>query len=76
MDGADRRAERFRSFVVGGLIGASAVIATARRRRRARARRAAPHAAGLAAFEDAPCYEETIEGEAATSRASKEPGRR
>jgi len=40
MDGADRRAERFRSYVVGGLIGASAVIATARRRRRARARRA------------------------------------
>jgi preprotein translocase subunit Sec61beta len=76
MDGADRRSERFRSFVVGGLIGASAVIATARRRRRARARRAAPHAAGLAAFEDAPCYEETIERETATSRASKEPGRR
>ena len=31
---------------------------------------------GLAAFEDAPCYEETIERETATSRASTEPGRR
>jgi len=62
MDGADRRANRFRSFLVGGVIGASAVIATARRRRRIKARRASPNrAAGLAAFEDAPCYRETLE---------------
>jgi hypothetical protein len=76
MDGADRRAERFRSFLVGGLIGASAVIATARRRRRARAHKAPEHAAGLAAFEDAPCYQETVEREAASARAPREPGRR
>ena len=77
MDGADRRADRLRSLLVGGVIGASAVIATARRRRRAKARRASPtHAAGLAAFEDAPCYQETIELEAANARASREPGRR
>jgi hypothetical protein len=75
MDGADRRGERFRSLLVGGVIGASAVIATARRRRR-RARKAAPHAAGLAAFEDAPCYQETLEREAATRRGTREPGRR
>jgi len=62
MDGADRRANRFRSFLVGGVIGASAVIATARRRRRIKARRASPtRAAGLSAFEDAPCYRETLE---------------
>jgi hypothetical protein len=76
MDGADRRADRFRSLLVGGVIGASAVLATARRRRRAKARRTEPHAAGLAAFEDAPCYQETIEREAATARAPREPGRR
>lgn len=62
MDGADRRANRFRSYLVGGLIGASAVIATARRRRRIKARRASPNRpAGLAAFEDAPCYRETLD---------------
>jgi hypothetical protein len=78
MDGADRRSDRFRSLLVGGVIGASAVIATARRRRRLKARRTAPNrrAAGLAAFEDAPCYRETIELEAANARASREPGRR
>lgn len=50
-----------RSFVFGGLLGASAVIATVRRRRGATRRAAAP--AGLAAFEDAPCYRETVEKE-------------
>lgn len=76
MDGADRRSERLRSMLVGGLIGASAVIATARRRRRARSRSLAAHASGLAAFEDAPCYQETIEREAANARAAREPGPR
>jgi hypothetical protein len=59
MDGDDRRG-RARSFVIGGLVGASAAIAAARRRGdRARARsdrRTTP--AGLAAFESAPCYRE------------------
>jgi hypothetical protein len=50
-----------RSFVLGGLLGASAVIATVRRRRGAARRADAP--AGLAAFEDAPCYRETVERE-------------
>ena len=69
MDGDERRAERLRSLLVGGLIGASAVIATARRRRR----RGAPgHAEGLAAFEDAPCYQELIERDAVTARARGE----
>jgi hypothetical protein len=78
MDGPDRRADRIRSLLVGGVIGASAVIATARRRRRIKARRASPTrtSAGLAAFEEAPCYQETVELEAASARASTEPGRR
>jgi hypothetical protein len=73
MDGGDRKAERLRSFLVGGVIGASAVIATARRRRRARGRSLPTHASGLAAFEDAPCYQETIEREAASARVAREP---
>jgi hypothetical protein len=57
MDG-ERRSERLRTFVLGGLVGASAVLAAARRRRGAAKR---PPRAGLAAFEDAPCYRELVE---------------
>ena len=46
-----------RSFVLGGLLGASAAAA-ARRRLRPR-RRETP--AGLGAFESAPCYREVAE---------------
>jgi cob(I)alamin adenosyltransferase len=53
----DARAKRLRSFLLGGLVGASAALSVARRRRRRRRRRPA----GLAAFEDAPCYQETLE---------------
>jgi hypothetical protein len=59
MDGDGQRG-RLRTFVLGGLVGASAVLATARRRRAERAR---PPRAGLAAFEDAPCYAELLEQE-------------
>jgi hypothetical protein len=45
-----------RSFLIGGLVGASAVLAAARRKRH----RARPVQPGLAAFEDAPCYRETL----------------
>lgn len=48
-----------RSFVLGGLLGASAVFAAVRRRKGQK--RVTP--AGLAAFEDAPCYRETVERE-------------
>jgi hypothetical protein len=59
MDEHDRRS-RTRSFLIGGLVGASAAIAAARRLRpKQRRRRLTP--AGLAAFEDAPCYREIIE---------------
>jgi hypothetical protein len=61
MDDNDRLG-RARSFLIGGVLGASAAVATARRRRelarRRRDRRL--HPAGLAAFEDAPCYRELL----------------
>jgi len=64
MEGEDR-ARRLRSFLIGGVVGASAAVATARRRRdlerRRRERRL--HPAGLAAFEDAPCFQEMLEQE-------------
>ena len=61
MDGEDRR-RRVRSFVLGGLVGASAAVATARRRREVTRRRRArlEHPPGLPAFEGAPCYRELV----------------
>jgi len=51
-----------RSFVLGGIVGASAVAAARRRRRQVMKRRRTP--SGLAAFEGAPCYRELVEREA------------
>ena len=66
MDDPERRG-RLRSFLIGGIVGASAGLAAARRLRPARGRqRATP--AGLAAFEDAPCFQELIEREAHEAR--------
>jgi len=59
-----RKRDRLRSFVLGGVVGASAAVAAGRRRKPPpRARKVQ---AGLAAFEDAPCYRELErrEGEA------------
>jgi hypothetical protein len=53
----EAHARRLRSFLLGGLVGASAALSVARRRRRKRDRRPA----GLSAFEGAPCYQETLE---------------
>jgi hypothetical protein len=64
MQSAESRRSRLRTFVLGGLLGASAVLAAARRRR-PRADRETP--AGLAAFEGAPCFEETLQRERGTS---------
>ena len=58
MDEEGRRG-RLRSFLIGGLVGASAAIATARRARPRQRRRFSP--AGLAAFERAPCFREIVE---------------
>ncbi len=61
MDGENRRG-RLSSFVVGGLVGASAALAAARRRRRrGQVTRRTPQ--GLEAFEGAPCYREVVERE-------------
>ena len=62
----EERAKRLRSFVIGSVVGASAAVAAARRRRNlARRRRERQlHPAGLAAFEEAPCFQELLEQEA------------
>ena len=74
MDG-EQGSGRLRSFVLGGVVGASAAIAAARRLG-PRPRRETP--AGLAAFEDAPCFQETLEQEQlpgpGVSRASRARG--
>ena len=61
MDG-EHRGGRLGSFVVGGLLGASAALAAARRRRRL-AEPDRPVVQGLEAFEGAPCYREMVEKE-------------
>jgi hypothetical protein len=58
MDDEGRRG-RLRSFLIGGVVGASAAIAAARRIKPKQRRRVSP--AGLAAFEDAPCFREIVE---------------
>ena len=62
----DDRLRRARSFLIGGVVGASAALATARRRREVaqRRRHRILHPAGLAAFEGAPCYRELLAEEA------------
>jgi hypothetical protein len=66
MDGEERRG-RVSSFVIGGVLGASAALATARRRRpRRSAERRTPQ--GLEAFEGAPCYREVVEQEREAER--------
>lgn len=55
----ESRRSRTRSFLVGAAVGASAALAAARRLRKER--RQTP--AGLAAFEEAPCYRELVERE-------------
>jgi hypothetical protein len=61
MDGEEKRG-RLSSFLVGGLVGASAALAAARRRRqRSAPPRRTPQ--GLQAFEDAPCFREIVEKE-------------
>ena len=59
MDDESRRS-RMRSFLVGAALGASAALAAARRLR-PKERRGTP--AGLAAFEEAPCYRELVDRE-------------
>jgi hypothetical protein len=69
MDG-DGRQGRARDFLIGGLVGASAAVAAARRSRLVRRRREQrlEQPAGLAAFEGAPCFEEFLEEHAAEAQ--------
>ena len=60
MDGEERDG-RLRSFLFGGVVGASAALAAVRRSKHKQKQRRTP--AGLAAFEDAPCYRELVERE-------------
>ena len=48
-----------RSFLLGGVVGASAALAAGRRSRSKGQRRDTP--GGLEAFEGAPCYHELVE---------------
>ena len=61
MDGEQGRG-RLSSFVLGGVLGASAALAAARRRGVRAPERRTPQ--GLEAFEGAPCYREIVEQEA------------
>jgi hypothetical protein len=66
-----KRPSPLRSFALGGLVGAAGAIATVRRLRNA-SRRPRDAPAGLAAFEDAPCFLEVVEREAKSYRAGGE----
>jgi hypothetical protein len=57
----EKRRGRLRTFVLGGVVGASAALAATARRRRVQRRRGRPR--GLAAFESAPCYLELLDQE-------------
>jgi hypothetical protein len=69
MDGEQRRGG-FRTFVLGGLVGASATVAAVNRRRRLQRRKGRPR--GLAAFESAPCYLELLESEREGSEVQRD----
>ena len=71
MDAPSRRS-RLRSFALGSVVGAAGAIATARQLRTRGPRNAA---AGLAAFEDAPCYLEVVGREAKRRREAADGGR-
>jgi hypothetical protein len=57
------RGRRIRSFLLGGLLGSAAALAAAGRSRVRERPKPRTTPAGLAAFEQAPCYEEVVERE-------------
>ena len=67
MDGDGRRGT-LRSFLIGGLVGSAAALAAAGRMRMRAAPRKRATPLGLAAFEQAPCYQELLEREQAGDR--------
>jgi hypothetical protein len=58
------RGRRVRSFLLGGLVGSVAGLAAAGRMRMRTRPPKRPTPEGLAAFEQAPCYQELVEREA------------
>ena len=70
MDEEQRRGG-LKTFLLGGLVGASAALAAIGRRRRAQQRRGRPR--GLAAFESAPRYRELLDRE--REESDLHPGR-
>ena len=71
MEGDSRRA-RLRSFAIGGLVDAAGVLARGRRSPLRPSRRPGGAPAGLAAFEDAPCFLELVGEEAQRYREGGE----
>ena len=65
MDG-ERKRGPLRSFALGGIVGAAGAITARRLRTPSRRPKDAP--AGLAAFEDAPCFLEVVQDEAKSYR--------
>jgi hypothetical protein len=57
------RGRRLRSFLLGGLLGSAAALAAAGRARVKERPARRTTSAGLAAFEQAPCYDELVEQE-------------
>jgi hypothetical protein len=57
------RGRRLRSFLLGGLLGSAAGLAAAGRMRMKPRPPKRQTPAGLAAFEQAPCFEELVERE-------------
>jgi hypothetical protein len=62
VDGERRR--RLRPFLLGGLVGSLAGLAAAGRMKMRSEPRRRQSPAGLAAFEEAPCFEELVERQA------------
>jgi len=71
VDGERRRRSPLRSFALGSVVGAAGAIAAVRRLR-APSRRPRDAPAGLAAFEDAPCFLELVEDEGKRYREAGE----
>jgi hypothetical protein len=66
VDGDRRR--RLRPFLLGGLVGSVAGLAAAGRMKVRTQRRERETPAGLAAFEEAPCYAELVDRESRVER--------
>ena len=70
------RGGRIGSFLVGGLVGSVAGLAAAGRMRMKARRAPRTTPAGLAAFEQAPCFREVVEREAAERAREESAARR